>query len=251
MKAKLTGKKSAFAAVIPAVRKLGIGVALAALVLFAVGTTTHAQKRAKTTKPKPSSDPVVEALKEMNKELREIKALLAARPQAPTPAAAPAGPQQAVTIDLANRPFRGSKDAPVTIVEFTDYQCPFCSRHAQQTLPQIEKEYIATGKVKYYVVDLPLESIHSNAFKAAVAVRCAGEQGKYWEMHDRLFANQRTITDWDAHAAAIGLDAEKFSGCMTGDKYAGEVRKDIALTQPVGSAGNARLLLRRRQRHEG
>jgi len=237
MKAKLTGKKSAFAAVIPAVRKLGSGVALAALVLFAVGTIIHAQKRAKTTKPEPSADPVVEALKEMNKELREIKALLAARPPAPTPAAAPTGPQQAVTIDLANRPFRGAKDAPITIIEFTDYECPFCSRHVQQTLPQLEKEYIATGKVKYYVVDLPLESIHRNAFKAAVAVRCAGEQGKYWEMHDRLFANQRTLADWNAHAAAINLDAAKFNDCLSSDKYAADVRKDIALTQTVGVQG--------------
>ncbi len=238
MKAKLTGKKLAFAAVLSAVRKLGIGVALAALVLFAVGTTAHAQKRAKTTKPKPSSDPVVEALKEMNKELREIKALLAARPQGAPPAqAVPSAVQQAVTIDLANRPFRGSKDAPVTIVEITDYECSFCSRHAQQTLPQIEKEYIATGKVKYYVVDLPLESIHRNAFKAAVAVRCANEQGKYWEMHDQLFASQRTLTDWNTHAVAVGLDAEKFGGCMTSDKYAAVVRKDIALTQTIGVQG--------------
>ncbi len=244
MKANLIDKKTAFAAVMFAVRKLSIGAALAALVLFVIGTSAHAQKRREAKQPSQTKQNVdaamLETLKAMQKELQDIKTLLAARPVQPTPQAAnPAAVvPQAVSLDLTNRPFRGSKDAPVTIVEFTDYECPFCSRHAQQTLPQIEKEYIATGKVKYYVVDLPLEAIHRHAFKAAVAVRCANEQNKYWEMHDRLFAATRgTLTDWNAHAVAIGLETEKFTGCVESDKYVADVRKDIALTQKVGVQG--------------
>lgn len=84
---------------------------------------------------------------------------------------------------------KGDANAPVTIIEFTDYQCPFCSRHFEQTFGQIESEYIDTGKVKYVVRDFPL-GFHPNAQKAAEAAECAGDQGRYWEMHDQLFSNQ-------------------------------------------------------------
>ena len=240
---KLTEKNTLTRRVIGAVvGNLRAGVALMLIVLCIAASSAQAQKtKAKRAATKQDTDAaMLETLKAMQNELREIKELLAARPpqQQRQAANAPAAAPQTVSLDLSNRPFRGSKDAPVTIVEITDYECPFCVRHVQQTLPQIEKEYIATGKVKYYVVDLPLESIHRNAFKAAVAVRCANEEGKYWEMHDRLFAAQRgTLTDWNAHAVALGLDAEKFNGCVASDKYAGEVRKDIALTQKVGVSG--------------
>ena len=228
MKAQLAGKKPMFALVML--------VAAVALALLIVGRAARAQQpAAKADKANPNADAVLDTLRAMQKELQEIKALLAARQQAPP--AAPAGAQQSVTLELSNRPFRGHKNAPITIVEITDYQCPFCSRHALQTLPQIEKEYIAAGKVKYYVLDLPLESIHRDAFKAAVAVRCAGEQGKYWEMHDRLFANQQTLNQWEAHAAAVGLDAARFGACMASDKYAADVRKDIGQTQVAGVTG--------------
>ncbi len=175
-------------------------------------------------------------LKAMQQELQQIKALLAARPLgAPTAAAMPpAAIPQVVTLDLTDRPFRGNKDAPVSMIEITDYQCPYCGRHAQQTMPQIEKDYIATGKVKYYVIDLPLEAIHPNAFKAAVATRCAGEQNKFWEMHEQLFANQQKLSDWSANAAALHLDVEKFNSCLSSNRHDEDIRKDIALAQRVG-----------------
>jgi protein-disulfide isomerase len=125
----------------------------------------------------------------------------------------------------------------VTLVEITDYQCPFCGRHARETLPQIEKEYVDTGKVKYYVIDLPLEGLHRDAFKAATAVRCANEQGKYWQMHDQLFANQQKLSDWDTRAAAAGLDTAQFDACLSSGKYDQDVRKDIGLTQAAGVSG--------------
>ncbi len=243
MKAQIITKKPALSALVmsAAVRKLNRSIALLIIFLLVAASSAQAQQTKTKRAAKQDTDAaMLETLKAMQKELGEIKVLLAARPaQQPQRAAnVPAAVPQAVSLDLTNRPFRGSKDAPVTIVEITDYECPFCSRHAQQTLPQLEKEYIATGKVKYYVVDLPLEQIHRNAFKAAVAVRCANDQGKYWEMHDRLFAAQRgTLTDWNAHAVAIGLDTEKFTGCVEGDKYVADVRKDIALTQEVGVQG--------------
>ncbi len=180
---------------------------------------------------------MLDALKAIQGELHDIKTLLAARPTPTGAPGAPAAVQQSIQLDLSNRPFRGDKSAPVTLVEITDYQCPFCGRHARETLPEIEKEYVDTGKVKYYVIDLPLESLHRDAFKAATAVRCANEQGKFWEMHNQLFANQKKLSDWDARAAAVGLDTAKFDACLESGKYDQDVRKDIGLTQAASVSG--------------
>jgi protein-disulfide isomerase len=91
--------------------------------------------------------------------------------------------------------------------------------------------------VKYVLMDFPLESIHKLAFKAAEAVRCAGEQGKYWEMHDRLLANQRTLEPWMPHAQAVGLDAARFDSCLSTGKFAGDIRNDMAQGQGAGVGG--------------
>ncbi len=171
-----------------------------------------------------------DAMKAMQTDLQEIKALLQRGAQ-------PAAPPQNFTLDLANNPFKGQKNAPLTLVEFTDYQCPFCSRHVRETYPQIEREYIATGKLKYVMLDMPLESIHKFAFKAAEAANCAGEQGKYWEMHDRLFANQQTIDSWTVHAEAVGLDLPRFEACLGSGQQAAEIRRDIAQAQSAGITG--------------
>ncbi len=238
---KMNEKKTLTRRVInAAVGNFKTSVALLLIVLVIAASAAQAQKtKAERTVPKQDTDAaMLETLKAMQKELGEIKVLLAARPIQQQQRQAPVGAQQqSVTLDLSNRPFRGDKNAPVTIVEITDYQCPFCARHVRDTMPQIVKDYIDTGKVKYYVLDLPLESIHPNAFKAAAAVRCANEQGKYWEMHDLLFANQKTLAQWDAHAATVGLDAAQFSGCLSSGKFDADVRKDMAQAQAAGVSG--------------
>ena len=105
----------------------------------------------------------------MQKDIQEIKALLQKQ--------APAAPPQNVNLELGKSPARGNASAKLTMIEFSDYQCPFCSRHFRETIPQINKEYVDTGKVKYVFVNIPLESIHKLAFKGSVAANCAGEQG--------------------------------------------------------------------------
>lgn len=100
---------------------------------------------------------------------------------------------QRVTVGDGDLPVLGKQDAKVTLVEFSDYQCPFCGRHFTQAEGQIKKEYIDTGKVKFYYRDFPLSQIHPGAQKAAEAVRCAGDQNKYWEYHDLVFQNQQSI----------------------------------------------------------
>lgn len=217
-----------------------LGVALLGAVSLAGECAPPAQEQSPSTAGSHTKDPnaaMLDALKAIQEELHDIKTLLSTRP---APAAAPsaaAAVQQSVQLDLSNRPFLGDKSAPVTLVEITDYQCPFCGRHARETLPQIEKEYVETGKVKYYVVDLPLEGLHRDAFKAATAVRCANEQGKFWEMHRQFFANQKNLSDWDANASAAGLDTAKFDACLATGKYDVDVRKDIGLTQAAGISG--------------
>ena len=183
----------------------------------------------------------IQSLKEgqqaIQKDLQEIKRLLAARPAG----AAAAAPEQALNaiISVDGVPFKGDKNARLTLVEFSEFQCPFCGRHVRETYPQLDKEYIQTGKVKYFFRDLPLESIHKNAFKASEAAHCAGEQGKFWEMHDRLFANQNSIelAMLAGHAQAIGVDANKFQACLDSGKYSVEIRKNIAEANKYGITG--------------
>jgi len=98
-----------------------------------------------------------------------------------------------LTLGVDRHPSQGSDTAVLTLVEFSDYQCPFCGLYVRETSSQIRRDYVETGKLKYVFRNFPLEAIHGDAFKAAEAAHCAGEQGKYWEMHDRLFANQRAL----------------------------------------------------------
>ena len=177
----------------------------------------------------------VETLKErqlaVEKELQEIKALLRRAMSAREP--------ENVVLSVKGHPSRGSRNAKLTLVEFSDYQCPFCGRYFHETLPQIEQDYVKTGRVRYVFRNFPLEAIHKEAFKAAEAANCAGEQGRYWEMHDRLFANQQALApaELPGHASTLGLDAPRFQQCLDGAKYAAAIRQDMSEAQEAGVRG--------------
>ena len=123
----------------------------------------------------------------------------------------------------------GQQERAATMVEFTDYQCGFCQRFHTTTFPEIRKKFVDTGKVRFVSRDLPLD-FHSNAFRAAQAARCAGEQGKFWEMRDALVANPAKLApaDLDGYATGLKLDLQAFQSCVTGGKYAAEVKSDQA-----------------------
>jgi protein-disulfide isomerase len=127
-----------------------------------------------------------------------------------------------------NDPVKGSKDAPVTIIEFSDFECSFCARFYSQTLPQIDENYIRTGKVKLIFRDYPL-GFHQYAKKAAEASECADEQDKYWEYHDKLFENRNAldIESLKQYAVDLGLDATTFNECLDSGTMASEVEKDF------------------------
>ncbi|MDO8642433.1 MAG: thioredoxin domain-containing protein [Candidatus Woesearchaeota archaeon] len=132
----------------------------------------------------------------------------------------------------------GDKKAPVTIVEFSDFECPFCGRFHQQTFPQINENYIKTGKVKLILRDFPL-GFHAEAQKAAEAAECAGEEGKYYEMSDKLFNDgvQGGVASFKIFAADIGLNTAKFNDCLDSGKMASEVKKDMADGAQYGVSG--------------
>jgi protein-disulfide isomerase len=200
------------------------------------------------TKPTKSDDEIkalrqeIEAVKAgqtaIQKQLQEITNLLKTRPAT---AAAP----RDIVLDIAGAPIKGDKNAKVVVVEFSDFQCPFCSRFARDTIPQVETNYVETGKVKYVFGDFPLESIHKDAFKAAEAASCAGEQSKFWEMHDQLFANQAKLKpeNLPEHADAIGLDKTKFQQCLDTQKQAPSIRKIMAQAGNAGVTGTPTLMI--------
>lgn len=144
--------------------------------------------------------------------------------------------QRNVVLNTDGAPFKGNANAPVTLIEFTDFESPDCARYARETLPQLDRDYIASGKLKYVFRSFPDEASHIRAFSAQQAADCAGEQGKFWQMHDRLFAPKPKLKpdDMPVHAQAIGLDRQKFVTCFDGGLHTPAIRRDIFEGQKNG-----------------
>ncbi len=132
-----------------------------------------------------------------------------------------------VVGELNGSPVLGLESAPVEIVEYGDFQCPYCGRFYLQTFPKIDEKYIKTGKVKLVYKDFPLK-FHQNAQKAAEAGKCAFEQGKFWEFQDRLFRNQNAlgVDSLKRYASDLGMDAVSFNQCLDSGRMASLVNKD-------------------------
>ncbi|MBI2816208.1 MAG: DsbA family protein [Acidobacteria bacterium] len=145
-------------------------------------------------------------------------------------------PLDNVFISLEGTAAMGDEKAPLVIVEFGDYECPYSNLHANSTLPQIVAQYVKPAKVRYFYKDFPLEEIHPQAFKAAEAARCAGEQGKYWEMHDRFLRSGKALVISEP-PANLALDLSKFQQCMDNGKYGPQIRKDIQEAKKLGVKG--------------
>lgn len=153
----------------------------------------------------------------------------------------------------------GSPNAPVVLVEFSDFQCPFCRKLWRDSLPQITEKYIKTGKVRFVYRDFPLSNIHPGAEPAAMSAECAEDQGKFWEMHDKIFGEQDKlgqgtvefgVSDLKRWAREIGLNGTAFDACLDGGKYKAEVAKDYSDGSALGVSGtphifvNGKLLIR-------
>jgi protein-disulfide isomerase len=162
----------------------------------------------------------------------------AAAPPTPPPAAArPGQPAEgtAYRAEIGHSPMKGAKDALVTIVQWSDFQCPFCSR-VEPTIDQVMKEY--AGKVRVVWKDLPLP-FHQNAVPAAMAARAAGEQGKFWPMHGKIFTNQQNLdrASLDKYAQELGLNMPRFKAAMDAKKWEKEIQEEAAAGNKIGANG--------------
>lgn len=128
----------------------------------------------------------------------------------------PAAPMPSGPISIAGLAAVGAPTAMLTIIEYSDFQCPYCRRYFLETWPLVEREYVRTGQVRYVFHHLPLDRIHPVAVAAAEGAECAARQGRFWEMHDRLFENPRALQReaLTQHAAALQLDVPRFTRCM-------------------------------------
>jgi len=155
-------------------------------------------------------------------------------------------PPSLISISLDDDPVKGNLNAPITIVEFSDFQCPFCAKFHSTTLPQLQANYIDSGKVKFVYRDFPIQSIHPNAVPAALASECADEQGMFWEYHDLVFENQKKwqglsgrimIDTFEQYALELGLNTSDFNTCFESEKYVDEVTKDLQDGASYGITG--------------
>jgi protein-disulfide isomerase len=167
-------------------------------------------------------------MKAMQSDLDQIKAALRDQNARANP-----------VFDITAAPSKGDPNAKVVMIEFSDFECPFCREYTKTIYNQILETYVTPGKVRYVFVDFPGEKIHPHALKAAEAARCANEQGKFWEMHDQLFARQKDLGSsgiGDA-AQAAGLKKAEFDACFASGKYSEPVVQVEQANAKLGMTG--------------
>jgi protein-disulfide isomerase len=151
---------------------------------------------------------------------------------------------QSATVSIDGSPSMGKSEVSLVLVEFSDYECPFCARFNAEVLKQVKREYIDSGRLRFVYKDFPLP-FHQNAMKASMAARCAGEEGRYWEMHDALLKNQQNLGDVDGLVKRTGLNAATFNECMEGRKYEDAVQRDLSDGRALGINGTPTFILGR------
>jgi protein-disulfide isomerase len=164
------------------------------------------------------------------RELQEIRRLLSDRQ---------AGSRSAPKTIDGRGPSLGRATAPVTIVEFSDYECPYCGQFYRETLPLLVADYVKSGRVRFVYHDFPIASLHPGAAKAAEAARCAGDQARYWEYHDALFQNQSSLEEPELaqRAVTLKLDTTAFSRCLKSGQYSSAIKRSIAEGDRAGVDG--------------
>ncbi len=184
-------------------------------------------------------------LAEIQRGLAQLDQRMGETERALRAAGAGGGPAQAPPeVSADDDPALGPADAPVLIVAFSDFQCPFCTRFWAETMPALVEEYVEPGTVRFVFRDFPLAQIHPNAIPAAMAAECADDQGAFWPMHDALFERQ---ADWARaeqpkavlaqYAAELGLEAGAFDACLQADRHVDELQNDLMQGLDYGVSG--------------
>ena len=209
-----------------------------ALIIVAAASSVRAQASQET----PPDLTVIKAdLERIKGDLESVKNQLGQvlRQLSQRPAQGGVGTTAPVHMSVADVPMLGRADAPVTLVEFSDYECPFCQRFFAMTFPALKKDYVDTGKVRYVFRDFPLDQMHPQARRLAEAAHCAGEDGKYWEMHDVLFRGQKVLapSQLDEQAHLVGLNKAKFDDCLSSGRYAAMVQRGLVDGAAIGAQG--------------
>jgi protein-disulfide isomerase len=182
-------------------------------------------------------------LESISTQLADVRKLAPAGPSPRLSPPAPAIPSAVQSISEAA--VKGSSSAPIVLIEYADFQCPYCGQFARQILPELEKRYVATGKMRVVFKHLPLQEIHPQAMMAAEAAECGREQGRFWQMHDALFGDQRLDeTSLLDKARTTGLDIPRFAQCVRGSGGV-KVRQDLAGARSLGLAVTPSFLLGR------
>jgi len=181
---------------------------------------------------------------EILKELRDMRAMLEKIEKQTQSRQQQRGPSTA-TLDIkAPGPMLGNAAAPVTVVEFTDYQCPFCKRFSQNTFPLLKRDYISPGKVRWLVRDLPL-GFHKDARKAAQAAYCAGEQDRFWIMRDSLFRNNANLSmdQLKQYAVDLKLDAQAFNDCIDSERHLQRIDNHASIAASLRITGTPSFII--------
>lgn len=216
------------------VKKITVAAYCMAIISLAVGSSVSTATETDTNEVLMSIQKELKALQENQEKIQEQIADLTKKVNSRPAARSRNRDLDNVTVSLEGDPVRGDENASLVLLEFSDYQCPFCGRHTKNTSPQLIKEYVDTGIIRYAFKDLPLERIHKEAFLAAMAANCAGEQNQYWSMHGLLFENPKAIEPVAPYAEQLGLDMDQFNECIASERYAQEVRDDLAEARKLG-----------------
>lgn len=143
------------------------------------------------------------------------------------------------TLTIAGAAAMGRADAPIIMIEFSDFQCPFCSRHVRGTFDQIKRDYVDTGKLRYVFRHYPIESLHPQAWSAARVTECAGRQGKFWPLHAAIFANQKQMSDADlqTYARNAGVNIAELQACVADPAVTAKIALDLDDGAHAGVSG--------------
>ena len=215
-------------------------IAASLLILLACGSSAQSPKDTEALKKEIAELKASQA--ELARSLDEVREFLKAVTGGRFGAPSIVG----TSFEIDGAPSYGQASAPVTMIEISDYHCPFCRRHVQQTQPQLYAEYVNSGKVRHVFLHYPIDQLHPDAYRSHEAASCAADQGKFWQFHTKLFETPlRTIEQLVPVGQSVGLDPQALRACLESGKHSQEVKASVERIQKLGISGTPAFLIGR------